>query len=310
LLAVSIPLAAALAPAPALAAPTPKERALAKADWVHGKQLMAVKNFADAADAFKKADERDPKAQYKLDLARAIAELGQLVEADELCATIQALDERNADKEKAAAKDLDEKLSARIPTIKITVSGPPADAVHATIDDEPLKVGELVKENPGEYTVRATADSYEPVERHVSVAEGEKFEVTLAMKALASGSGPVESSSSGGNMWPAGIAFGVGGAAIVAGTVMGILAFQLTSDIEDACHGTVCPPSAVDDIAVDQDYGNASTGLFVVGGVGVATGIVLALTVGRGSKHADKEPEKALVVPYVTPFGAGITGRF
>jgi hypothetical protein len=295
----------------ALADPSPKDRAQAKADWTHGKQLMAVKDFAGAADAFQSAEDRDPRALYKLDLARAFSETGKLVEAETLFEEVEKGDESGSDREKALAKSLSDKLIPRIPTLKLVAKGPPDDAVHATIESTPAKVGVAIRENPGRYHIEATADGFAPTKVTASVAEGEAFDVNLPFKATGEAGGGDSGPRHGGNMLPAAISFGVGGTGILLGTIFGILAFQATSDLNAVCKANVCPITAADDINTDEAYGNTSTATFVIGGVGVAAGVVLALTVGRGSsKSDDKTPEKAFVVPYAWPGGVGVVGRF
>jgi len=297
----------------ALAEPSPKDRAEAKGDWTHGRQLMAVKNYDEAVDAFQKAAGLDPKAQYKLDLARALTETGKLVEAEKLYEEILKTDEPNTEKEKAAAKSSSDSLVPRIPTLKIVVVGPDEDAVTATIDGKPAKVGVEIREDPGTYEVEGKADKFETIKKKASVAEGEKFELNLKFKPSNGSDASSEggSSSHGGNMIPAGIAFGVGGTGILLGTIFGILAFTTTSDLQSICKNNLCPPSAADDINTTTTYGDVSTGMFVVGGVGITLGIIFALTIGKGSSKPDeKKPEKAFIVPYAWPGGVGVTGRF
>jgi len=75
----------------------------------------------------------------------------------------------------------------------------------------------------------------------------------------------------------------------------------------------VCPnrPEVIDARDVAIANGNVSTVGFVVGGVGVAAGVILALTVG--ASHTEKAGEKkdALVIrPYLSPNEIGVVGRF
>jgi hypothetical protein len=75
----------------------------------------------------------------------------------------------------------------------------------------------------------------------------------------------------------------------------------------------VCPLSAVYDIANSIRYGNASTGLFVAGGIVSATGIVLIIVApGGGSSKPDEAPKTARISPWVGPgvAGLGAVGRF
>ena len=79
------------------------------------------------------------------------------------------------------------------------------------------------------------------------------------------------------------------------------------------CKDNVCPnlPEVVDARNVSIANGNVSTVGFVIGGVGVAAGVILALTVGRGSPEKPKDKKEAFhVQPYVGVGSAGFVGTF
>lgn len=299
---------------PALAEPTPQDRALAKNDWTNGKQQMAVKAYDAAAALFAKADARDPKAQYKLDLARADIELGKWVEAAELLEQIQKSNEANADRERAAAKSVLEKLEPRIPVVKLVIEGCTSGDVAASIAGEDLVVGSPVRKNPGRYTVSFSSASCTADDKTFSVSEGETYDLRVPFKS--SGGEPVtkpgegEGKRTGGTMVPAVIAFAVGGASLVTGAILGGIAYDQTSQLAQVCKNNVCPSGYLPALEETLAIGNASTATIVIGGVGVALGVVLAVTVGRGSSApaaADKKEESGFVAPWVS-WGEGPTG--
>ncbi len=295
---------------PALAAPSASDKASAKTAWNKGKKLAAQKKYQDAIESFREADGLDPKTQYRLDLARALADTGKLVEATELCETIGGMSEANATQQKAAASKLAEKLAPRVPHIRIEVSGP--TDVTAKIDGEEVQVGQDLKRDPGTHVVKAEAPGYRPSTKDVVLNEGQKETVKLTLAAeVVMAKGGDEEKHSGGTMWPAGVAFGVGAAGIGLGTVFGILAFKATGDVQSRCKGNVCPATETDNIIVAKTDGNVSTAGFVVGGVGLAAGLILALTVGRGSSDsAEKKDKAAHVEPMFGPNGVGVAGSF
>ena len=297
---------------PAIATPSAQDKASAKASWQQGKKLASQKKFDDAVAALGDADRLDPKAQYKLDLARALEGAGKLVEALEVTDAIAKLDEPNSKQIKVAAQKLASGVEPRVPSIAVDVGG--VEGATATIDGESVKIGDAVKRDPGAHEVKAEAPSYQAATKSVTVGEGEKVTVKLVLQpgATMTASNDEPEKKHGGNMWPAGISFGVGAVGIGLGTVFGILAFKATSDVQSHCKGNVCPKSQEGNIKTARTDGNVSTAGFVIGGVGLAAGIVLALTVGRGSSEPakDEKPKSATVTPLLGPGYLGAAGTF
>jgi hypothetical protein len=110
---------------------------------------------------------------------------------------------------------------------------------------------------------------------------------------------------------PAGVAFGVGGAGVIAGAVTGVLALRKVSDAQKGCTAPGpdglrhCPMNNQAPAETARKLTTASTATFIVGGVGLAAGVVLAvLRPGGGA------PAKAGVVVDVGPGSIGVRGRF
>lgn len=312
----ALSLAAALAVsfslAPAWAAPTQKERAEGKALWTKGKRLTQQKKHDEAAEAYGAAVERDPKAQYQLDFARALAESGQLVAAREAALVVEATKEANAGRAKKAGGDLAESLKARIPSITVTLASERPPGATITLDGHEVAVGKEVPVDPGSHVVEGRAENAAPVTKQLDLVEGAHERVTIDLEARAIEK-PVadEDDSGGGTMAPAVVAYVIGGAALAAGGILGGLAFNQTEYVVDLCGGNRCPTEHAGEVALAQDYGTASTVLFAVGGLGVAAGLVLTFTVGL-SGDDDPEESKAgvMVRPYASPDGVGVVGTF
>lgn len=299
------------APLSGEAAPSPKDRAQAKTSWTKGKRLVGQQKIDEAVEAFRLANELDPKAQYQIDLARALAENKSLVEARDLCDALASTKEPNTQRAKQAAAQLKKELEPRIPSLKVEVAGKDASAATVTVNGETVQAGKDLPYDPGAYTVRGRVGAGPEVKEQVDLAEGQHRVVALDLGKAEAPKAVEEKSSSGGNMAPAAVTYAIGGAALVAGGVLGGLAFDQTSKTEDLCGGTTCPPQYADDVALAQDYGTASTVLFAVGGLGVAAGLILTFTVGLSSGDEDKKDEKAAYVfPYVGLDGVGVRGRF
>jgi hypothetical protein len=108
------------------------------------------------------------------------------------------------------------------------------------------------------------------------------------------------------------VAFGVGIVGLAGGTFFTLQASSKRSDAEDLCTlpGGGCPADKQDEInTLDDDADSASTlGIvgFVVGGVGIATGITLFI-LSSNKSSASNEPG---VTPWVGLGSAGVSGRF
>lgn len=292
------------------AAPTAKERAEAKTAWTKGKKLVAQEKWVEAIELFRAASELAPSAQYQLDLARALAEAGELLEAKQTAELVVSSTEANTQMAKNAAKKLADSLAPRIPTLEIAVRGDAAPSATVTLNGDEVQAGSPLALDPGSYLVRAVAEGGAEAKSKVDLVEGEQRKIELVLEAATKSEGAASApgdESSGGTMVPAAIAFGVGGAGVVLGSVFGILGFHETSAVTEVCGGTVCPPDRAADVDRVQMYGTVSTVSFAVGGLGLATGIVLALTVG-----ADDAPDEASawVQPYVGAGEVGVVGRF
>ena len=71
------------------------------------------------------------------------------------------------------------------------------------------------------------------------------------------------------------IAFGVGLAGAIAGTVTGVIALDRASELETICGSTSCAEQYRDEYDAGVALAHASTASFVIAGVGLATGFLL-----------------------------------
>lgn len=299
------------------APPTAKEKAEART-LVNKARISAKKKaWADASEALTRADELDPNPQTKLDLARALVEEKKLVAASKAAnAAMDTAKGPGGKKVQQAAKKLLADIEPRVPWLAITVQGPPPGKAVTAVDGEDVdsSTGEIPLD-PGEHRITAEADGYDPAEKTITLAEGVHEKVTLSLdKIKVAAAPPPEDAESdgGGSSLPAVLAFGLGAAGIGVGTVFGVMAFSETDKVQGQCDGNRCPPDVQDALDTAKTNGTVSTIAFVVGGVGIAGGIVLLLTSGGSAKPdtgADSADEVA-VKPYVGPGSAGVVGSF
>jgi hypothetical protein len=188
--------------------------------------------------------------------------------------------------------------------------------------------------------VEIKADGYETFKQVVTLKEGERLEVPVALRktgdpaappppapgpgaapgpAPGPGPGPEPTPGPDGGDTPAEpssgglsplvwVGFGVGAAGLLVGGITGGIAAGKASDLKDRCPDNACPREETED-DYDSTYtmAHVSTVGFVVGGAGAALGLV-ALFALSGDDEADTAT--ITVQPSVGLGSLGITGRF
>ena len=274
---VSVMLLLLMSVSVALAKPTWKDRREAQKLGREAKELLQKGDAKQAAKRYAKADELIPAPSYKLGLAKALIELGDLIRAAEvLRAAAESKPRQFAEKQatKKAATLLEE-VDERTPTLEIAVYDPEASETEITVDGEEFDVGDgAVEYNPGKYEVLAKAEGYEDWTAKLDLQEGDVEALEITMKSLSGDGGDEADDGGGGGMdkLPAYIAWGTGAVGIGVGIGFGIAAIQSTNDVLQYwdCKDGVCPPAAEDDLNTAKMNGHISTVGWVVGAVGIA----------------------------------------
>ena len=298
----STPLAAA--PQPAAAVPV-NESERARARQLGEAALAAYERgeWRTAYAGFEAADNVVRAPTFLLFMARSKRRLGELTRALDLYRALANLAlEPDAPEQFVAAKRDGEQelaeLAGRIPALVIEVKGAPSTAVRVTLDGAPLDPAALAKPvpaDPGAHDLEATARGFTSARAHVKLAEAANETVSLVLEPAGDLEEPAGGGSSG-SLAPAAVAFAIGGAGIVLGTVTGALAIPKVNDIRSRCLDGHCPvedQSLADDARV---LTTLSTVGFVVGAVGAATGIVLAIVRPGGEEPPSGEPGPASAV--------------
>ena len=296
-----------LASSSAEAAPSVKDRAQAKTLWTKGKRFAAQQNLDEAITALRAACELDPKAQYQLDLARALESDGLLVEARDTARLVEDSKEPNTQRAKKVAEELRVSLDARIPRLKVSVESDDPAGIAVRVGSEDVEADRETEFDPGPYVVRAQGPNGASAEQRVKLEERERRTVRLVMRGGRASKEPVSMDDGKGTMIPAIVAYGIGGAGLVVGGIFGVQAYRQTSAVNEVCGGVRCPRKYLPDIELALEYGNVSTVGFAAGGLALAAGLALTFTVGR-----DREPAStdASLRPVVGPGFVGIDGRF
>ena len=295
----------ALAQGGARAGDQPKERARSLANRAF--ELYQRGRYEEANDLFRQADEAYHAPTLVLMIARSYVKLGRL--ADAAAVYQQAADESlpaNASQEfrraQQSARDELAALDPDVPHLVLTFRDP-RDAARARVNVDGTvldasRASRPIALNPGEHHVEITAPDAQPVtvSRTLSVGQLERVEVAPLAKLEAGRSSepvppPADDSGSTGLLAGGIVALGVGVAGLAMGTITGVIALNKKSALAERCPDQWCYPD--DQSLADAAKTNAtlSTVGFVVGGVGVATGVVLLAV------RASTAPEQAQLAP-------------
>lgn len=239
----------------------------------------------------------------------------------------------NAPKSFVAAMDRAQKvLDAGLPKIaslRVTLKVPKDAKPSVTVDDEPMKealIGTDSPVDPGPHVVSAKATGYLTATEKIDLKDGETRGITLTLQAdpnykpepppkPVTTTGPTTTNppvnadtnnAQSSSMLPW-IAFGVGAVGLGVGAVTGIIVAGKKSDLDAGCQADGrCPPSQQSTLDSANTMATVSTIGFIVGGLGVATGIVLLVTKPGSSTGSTKPGARPIVgVGY-----AGLGGTF
>ncbi len=328
-------LAAVLLVCTARAEPTEADRATARELASAGYHALKREDYAVAADRFERADALVHAPTLVVDWGRALAGLGLLVEAGEKYALVirEGIDPAAPApwlRAHAEARSELEALQARLAWLTLVISGP--DKPEITIDRARLPnaaVGVPRATNPGTHEIRVRAKGYEAESLSVTLAEGERKRLEIALLAQPRGapvaqlprsepepppprnaSTEIEADSSGSRRGLAYAAFATGGAGLVFGGVTGALALHKKSELESVCSGDICPASESDTIQDYQRLGVASGIGLGVALLGIGTGITLLLIEPSQGPSDTGSKQGAGFWPYVGAGTIGAIGRY
>lgn len=306
----------------AASAQTPEEKETARTLMDAGHHKLDEGDLNGALQAFQSADEIMKVPTTGLARGKVLGELGRLTEAVDVLRRVarhpaepgepQAFTEARLE----AAK-LDKMIADRIPSVVITVNGPPSSEVTLEVDGRPIDdaaVGMPLRVDPGRHTIRVSAPRHFPQERVVTLEERKTaaLEVTLELDPNApvpdpSGPDPEPAPlapADGGVPVVSIAAFAVAGAALVAGAITGGISLSKVGDLEAACPTkTNCPTELQSEHDTMLALANASNATFAIAGAAALVGIVTLFVVDTGA-------EETAIRAVVGPTGAGLTGRF
>jgi len=253
-----------------------------------GKAALALYEkgqWAEALVEFRAADALYPSPVFALYAARCLAKLDRLIEAK---VTFRALSDRQIDSsapepwreaQRAGRAEL-VVLEAEIPSVIVTVKGGSSTAT-LRVDDRSEGIGKRIELDPGRHRFVVRDRGREQRESLV-LERNARRNLVIELPYVEPDRRPPETSQP---SVPGLIMVSVGGTALIAGVVVGVLALRAgsatTEDLPDSCVDRTCPSSRRSEIEEDADgarsLANISTGLVIGGAIVTAAGVVTLL---------------------------------
>lgn len=339
--ATSIVIAVLLGVLPRMAhAQSEADRATARNLAAEGHTALRTQDCVTAEDRFRRADALVHAPTLVVEHARALICLGRFVEAQERLGLVmrEGVSENAPWVWKKALQDAEklvDEVKPKVGWLTINVTGPREPVVLVDGVQVPVvALGVRRATDPGERTISASAKGFVPKAMAVTMPEGGDRAVTIELVAapdtetvpagkreaqkynpLLRSNPPRKPSNA-----LAYVAFGLGGAGLVVGTVSGILSLGKRSDLQEK-YG--CTRSAgcsrVDQQTLPEaqatldDYHRFGLISGIGFGVGLAsTGVGLWILISNSGRSSGKEPlpTKASVLPYASLGEVGLRGAF
>jgi hypothetical protein len=307
----------------AFAEPSAADKETARRLMSEGRAQRDAKDLAAALQSFQAADALMHVPTTALEVARTQIALGKLVEAHDKLLAMDRIpatpdEPRPFVEARAAAETLGNDVEARIPTLKITILGLSAGATPTVlVDGTEIPPAALMAKraiDPGHHVVTANVEGGAPQTAEVDLAEKENKELSIDLAATPS-STPQETdappSEPRTNHVVSFVGFGVGAAGIITGSVTGLLAISsFNSAKSKGCVNSRCPPAAYGDLDTANAMATTSDVAFIVGGIGVAVGIVGLFVWNKDKDPGETQPSALVVRPWLGPGSGGIRGTF
>jgi hypothetical protein len=302
-----------------------------------GASLAREGQWADALVAFERAAELRPHAVITYNIAYVERALGRLTRAkvrfeaalrDESASEDRRLPADLAVLARSYLAEIDQKLAQvsitlERPDLAVAIDGRPLEVLSNARATRPVLIAgtaplgppvrlrhasfELLVD-PGPHILSISTDGGRETVQHQKFEQGARSSLYLTGGApggpstsgpkaqpVAADKPPEQGTSHSTWMW---VAYGVGAAGVVAGSVFGLLAIDQDNALNDACSGGhVCPKANSDDIArLDVYTWGANIG-WIVGGVGAGVGTYFLITGGAEKKTTASPSARIGIAP-------------
>lgn len=318
----------------ASADPSLSDRETARSLMDDGDAKRDKNDFKAALKSYEAADAIMHVPTTGLEVARAQAQLGMLLEARETLGRVNRLPPKPGEPApftaaRKTAETLTAEIGARIPSVTVLVTnGEPGQTTVVVFDGEivpPAASAAPRKVNPGRHNIVARSGSLEK-KQDIDVLEREAKTVTIDLKPSKGvvpmpppGGDETVSTTSSPSSLPKILIFGGFGLGIVGvgvGSVTGLMSISKVNDVKKGCPNDVCPTTSQPDIDSAKSLGTISTVAFIAGGVGIGAGVIgLVLQSKQSSTESAPPPgtsaKSTLTVrPDVGPTSLGLHGTF
>ncbi len=282
---------------------------------------IALLDGGRAADGIAKLEQAEAKFHaptHLLYLARAYRDIGEIARAADDYERLvgETIPNYAPDEFREAQRLAADELAAIAPKlakIAVVLHGAKRDDAMISIDGgapKPLLESTLVSQGSHHVlvTIGARGRSADVIATNGEVHTVDmRFDDALPPKPPARTAAPSAPSQGPPLLAPAIVSFAIGGAGVIAGTSAGVASLNKVNELEKRCPTKVgCAPSDQSLADDARTLGNVSTGAFVVGGIGVAAGLVLALWPSK--EHSG--PKTHSVEPLLGPGYWGLKGAF
>ncbi len=231
---------------------------------------------------------------------------------------------------KMRAQKVLETAKPKVAKLVISVTGPAkTDSIVVKIDGDTVSsayLGVARPTDPGDHKLEISAPGYKATTKKVTLGPGGSESVSVALEIDPNakpddGTGDKGNGDKGngdkGNVEPppSGVsgktigaitALSIGGVGLVLGGVFGVLAMSKKSTLDGQCIAKACPPGSQSTIDNASTFATVSTIGFIVGGVGIAAGIVLLAI----PNSAPAKPARGYIMPTFGFGSVGLTGAF
>lgn len=197
-------------------------------------------------------------------------------------------------------------LATEVPKLMIVLGdGIPDTAIvkRDGIRVPPTQLGSAIPLDPGRHELTLDVPGRELVTKVVNLESGRSERVTLALPEEKPDPEPPPPPEEGMSTMrlSAYIVGGVGIAGLITGVIAGAIAINRANEIDDNCVELVCNEKGISKVETVREAGDIATTALVIGGAGLAAGIVLWLL----SEEPDEEASSDTGL-IVSPRGVGI----
>jgi hypothetical protein len=314
--------------------------AAARALAIDGVKLAQIDHCDQAVDKLERAEKLHHAPIVLANLGQCYIKLGRLVEGIERLRAVlrEPLPAAPSDALQQAYNDskrlLDE-TRPKLANLTVTVEGMVDAEPSASIDGHALPsalIGAAHPSDPGQHIIRVSARGYQTNTRAVTLEPGESQTVLVTMlrdpsatPIASAGAAEPERSSARTEapalasaatrprprtpaheptLWPAYVAWGIGGVGIGVGIGFGIAAISNKASLNDHCPNKSCPPEQRTLLDTARRNATVSTVAYVVGAAGAVAGTLIYLLTNRSENATPRDASSHL---QATPNGFAVT---